>query len=912
MKCYLPIFLVSITIISCNPAIDQEAIERVGLEFDAFPLEIPEQHALMTKWEEKAILSSQLIDNMENDYDWNLSGIGEMSYTRDRAKDGERSLRFRTSLRDEEYYRQNRSEWDSFNGRQGGRSSVQLRFTEPQDWSEFNRISFWAFVHPTSMPTYCIYLNLECEGAVRNATTYNGKSHFVQDLKPGQWNHVMFEIPHLQRDKVTSFTISQMLRGHNPEEEGIVTYDFDQLEIQQVEADQYEGWEVAPGKFAFSHVGYRPNDPKVALVGEGAGDKFQLVDKEAKVVYSNEVQVAENEAGIFHSLDFSEFDTPGEYRLRTGTLESNPFPIQDDIWYSPIFKTINFFFCQRCGYAVPGVHLECHKDWQGFYGDNKKIINGGWHDAGDLSQGSWRTAMSTWAMMMNLEGLEGQLAFAELADRIRAEITWGLEWLLKTRFGDGYHMSFSVMRIYTDNEAGTIDDVVTPAENIPWENFLASAVQAKAAMLLQDSNPELAEQSRLAAIEDWQASMAAGDPWEQADYREASWGATSSILLGRMTGDEKYSQHAAEFGNLLTRCQEQRFVDGIPITGYFYTNSDRQQVIHNRHASFEEAPLIALAMLCREFPTHQNWIEWYSAAVLHSEFFLKRGSQIAAPYDHLPNSVWKESEILDIEDEQRRTDMLRQFNEGTRLNNDYVLRTFPIYYDNLFHGNTNIHMSNAWALAEASRLRNDPEGMQLVGKQFRWIFGANPFGQSLMYGEGYDFAPHFAYCLKDLVGALPVGMDCMSGDDPHWSATNTATYKEIWVEPVNRFLGAVSVYLSDPPSSSAQLAPEVNIELNTQVLQSDAESFNVSVAASGTGEHVLEFKAFNALLDIESRSISLVDGVVEGVIFEISIIDATKPYVVVISVDNNPELRREIVGSLVETSFSLEPSGTGG
>ena len=874
--------------------------------FEAFPLDVPEENALMTKWENKPVLETRLIDDMEEDKDWHLSGIGEMSYTQDRARDGKRSLRFQTSLRDEEYYRQHRSEWDSFDGRQGGNSRVQLRFNEPRDWSAFNRISFWVYVHPTSMPTYCLHLNMECEDAIQNATSYNGKSHFVQDLKPGEWNHVMFEIPHLQRDKVINFTINQMLRGHNPEEEGIVTYDIDQLEIQRVEVDYYEGWEVAPEKFAFSHVGYRTEDPKRALAGEGADEKFQLIDANDKVVFSNAVRVVENEQGVFRILDFSDYNKSGEYRLRCGTLESNPFPIDDNIWIQPVFKALNSFFSLRCGYAVPGVHLECHKDWQGFHGDVKKIINGGWHDAGDLSQGSWRTAMATLAMMRNLEGLEGNQEYAELAKRIRTEIAWGLEWLLKTRFGDGFHMSFSVMRIYTDNEIGTIDDVITPARNVPWENFLAAAVQCKAAMMLEKSHPELAQQSRIAAIEDWQAAMDSRDKWDQADYREAAWGATSSILLRRMTGDEKYREHAIHLGGLLIRCQEQQFVDGIPITGYFYTDTNRKQVIHNYHAAFEEAPLIALAMLCREFPGHDDWMEWYSAAVLHSEFFLKRGSQIAAPFNLMPNSVWKKSEILAIEDEQRRSDMLRQFNDGTWLNNDYVLRTFPIYRDNLFHGNTNIHMSCTWALAEASRLRRDPEGMELVRQQFEWVLGANPFGQSLMYGVGYDFAPQFAYCLKDIVGSLPVGMDCMSGDKPHWSATNTATYKEIWVEPANRFLGAMAIYTSHSQSPSAEQTSKESVQLYTETIRKDKEALTILVGVMGTGMHEIEVRTFNAETNIRKKQIDLSDQKSVEMQLELHIVDSGKPYIAVISIDKNPQLRKEIVGSLVNASFFRE------
>jgi hypothetical protein len=906
MKYYTRLFIFLFTVLSCTSNKDSGDIKSDLLKFDAFPLEVTEQNALMTKWENKPVLQTLLVDDMESDRDWDVSGIGEMNYTIDRSKDGKRSLRFSTSLRDEEHYRKNRSEWDSFEGGQGGSSYVQLQFDEPQDWSAYNRISVWVYVHPTSMPTYCIQLQFKCEGAVTNATSYNGSFHFVQDLKTGQWNNVLFEIPHLKRDKVTSFKIHQTLSGHNPEEEGIVTYDIDQIEIQRVVVDQFEGWELGPDKFAFSHVGYRPGEEKIALVSRGAGDEFQLLGKQDKIVYSGNVQVVNNDQGIFQVLDFSDYDKSGEYRLRCGELESNPFPIDDDIWIQPIFKAMNFFWCQRCGYHVPGVHLECHKDWQGFYGDEKKVINGGWHDAGDLSQGSFRTAMSALSMMMNLERIQDQPKYTELADRIRTELAWGLEWLLKTRFGDGYHMSFSVMRIYTDNEVGTIDDVVSPATNVPWENFLAAAVQCKAAGMLQSSHPELAQKSKIAALEDWQAAMDSKEKWDQASYQEAAWGATSSILLGNMTGEEKYKETAIQLGNLVVQCQEQSFVEGIPITGYFYTNTDRDRVIHNQHTAFEEAPLIALGMLCRAFPDHSDWMDWYSAAVLHSEYFMKRGSQIAAPYDLLPNSVWKRSEIMDYEGGRHPVDhkaMLRQFNDGTFLNDDYVLRTFPIYANNLIHGSTNIHMSSTWALAEASRLRKDNEGMKLVGKQFRWIFGANPFGQSLMYGEGYDFAPYFAYCLKDLVGALPVGMDCMSGDEPHWSATNKATYKEIWVEPVNRFLGAVSVYLSEYNNLPDENDSEETIQLISEIIPLDNNAVKVEVTATGSGTHELRFNSFNADIEIGKKEITLTKGNSEKMDFEMSIIDPGKPYVVVIFADQNPQQRWEVVGALVEAEF---------
>ncbi len=870
------------------------------MHFGKFPLPVPEENSLMAGWEKKPVLETRLIDDMEEGSGWQATGIGEMSYSTERSMDGRQSLRFRTSLRDEEHYRQNRTPWGSFGGTQGGNASVIKKFDKPQDWSGFNRISFWVYVHPTSMMTYCLFLRIENKGTVYNATT-PGKSHFIQDLRPGAWNHVMFEIPHLKRDSVLSFEINQMLTGHSPEDEGIVTYDIDKIELQRVETDQYKGWTLAPGKFSFCHAGYRPGDIKIAMAGDGAGTSFQLLNSDDREVYSGNVKPVENRNGKFNQMDFTEFTQKGIYRLRTGNLVSRPFPIDENIWLQPLFKAINFFFCERCGYFVPGIHRECHMDWQGFRGDEKKIINGGWHDAGDLSQGSWRTSMAVYAMMSNLENQSENGLPSELAERIRSEAAWGLDWLLKTRFGDGYHMSFSVMRIYTDNKTGTPDDVISPASNIPWENFLTAAVESKAAMLFEKSNPALAERSAKAAIEDWQAATDSLRNRDEADYREASWGATSSILLGKMTGQKKYSDYAVSFGDLLIKCQQQTFIDSIPITGYFYENTDRKKVIHNFHAAFEEAPLIALAMLCNSYPENEKWMSWYSAAVLHSEFFMKRGSRISAPYNLLPNSVWKASELIEIKDDDQRRQMMDQFSDGTHLNRDYVLRTFPIYHDGLFHGSTNIQMSSNWALAEASMLRNDAEGMRLAGSQFEWILGNNPFGQSLMYGEGYDFAPQFAYCLKDIVGSLPVGMDCMGGDMPWWPATNTATTKEIWVEPVNRFLGALSVYNAFSHKADSLNHIVEDVTLSAESVQTGDGNVVVEVTLKGKGSHKLEIKSFNATASFDNKTIDLQDNSSRKVSLILKVTDSLKPYVALIFVDGDPLMRKEITGSLLKT-----------
>ena len=876
---------------SCNET------KKSKLDFNSeFPLAVPIENSLYAQWAKKQVLDSILIDDMENDVPWKVRGIAEIKYTEERAIDGKRSLRYQTSLRDTAHMKHpdNRSEWDSFIGGQGGDAGFSLTFEEPQDWSEYNRISIWLYIHPSSNQNYHLCFEINNEGTIYNTIT-PPRATFIHDLEAGSWQQIFWEIPHMPRNKVTRFSISQILIGYNyPDGDDPVTCDFDRLQLHRVDTDKYEGWSTPEGKFAFSHIGYRPNDPKIALFSDADDKTFQLIDQNNKIVFQGTVDVLKNKNGDFYQLDFSDFRNEGIYRLRCGTSVSNSFPINQDIWLDPLHSALNFYFCQRCGFDVPGIHSVCHEDWQGFHGDVKKIINGGWHDAGDLSQGHFRTAMGVFALMSNLEEVQKDKRLELLADKLRDEVVWGLEWLLKTRFGNGYHMSWSTNRIYTDNIIGTIDDVVSPAQNLTWENFFGAAVETKASQLFKDSHPELAEETRIAAIEDWKAAVASREIWERASYQEASWGAISSVFLYKLTKDAIYKEYAVKFGNLLLQCQEQSFPGGIPVTGFFYNSTGSRRIIQNDHASFNEAIMIAFRALCLEFPYDENWINWYSSAVIYSEFFIKQGSSISAPYNLVPNAVYRKSDIMAITDDVRRELSLKQYNDGTALNDEYVIRTFPIWRDALFHGATNTQLSATWALAEASLLRNDTEGIHLTGKQLQWVMGKNPFDQSLMYGVGYNFAPQFAYCTHNVVGSLPVGMDCLSGDEPNWSSTNNATFKEMWIEPVSRFIGSVAAYRSHSEKLSTG-----NINLEVKKLQLAGNTQKAALTIGGVGDHNIDIKTFNSKTNITNKAVKLSKGKPEEIELDITILDKNKPYVVVITIDGKPELRKEIVGTIM-------------
>lgn len=219
---------------------------------------------------------------------------------------------------------------------------------------------------------------------------------------------------------------------------------------------------------------------------------------------------------------------------------------------------------------------------------------------------------------------------------------------------------------------------------------------------------------------------------------------------------------------------------------------------------------------------------------------------------------------------------------------NFAIRTFHIWDGELFHGGTSCHLSGSWALAEASRLRGDNAGMQLVGKQLEWTFGRNPFDQSLMYSVGYNFTPLFAYCTKNIVSALPVGMDCMKNDEPHWHGSAYATSKEIWIAPVNRFMGAVAAYMEADTPANESIAMHIEKTASKETAQ------KAVLVLKGKGTHQLDIRLFNATSDFAAQQEELTKGEEVRMELNFQITDANKPFVTVVVADQNTATTAEV------------------
>jgi hypothetical protein len=748
-------------------------------------------NSIRTRWLSKTVEASRGVDDGESLDAWKLVNIGqargEMLLSRERAHSGTSSVRLRCPtagdkpVPTERYY---------------GITSA-TRAVAGEDWSAWNRLSFWIYPDLPGFRTVSLLTVLHNEGRERVPDVWGKMGHNYVLLRNHEWNHIVWEIANLSRDKVTGLDFTYLMQGHEPGASAIATFDLDQIELQKVAADHYEGWDVAPGEIAFSHSGYQPGAPKNAISSGLEAGSFDLINiATGTLALSKRVTAVASPIGRFEVMDFSEVREPGTYMVRAGGRATRPFRIGDDVWEASLWKAMNFFYVERCGYAVPGVHDICHRDWVVRHGDRSLVMNGGWHDAGDLSQSFVNTAEATFAMFRLAERMEARRESPALKARLVEEAKWGLDWLLKTAFHDGFRPDFATLDRWTNGILGDADDMLADASNNPAVNYSAAAAEALAARVLRESDPQTASYSLQQAREDWEFAVAAKPNSEWTPPAElAGHAILADTELWLATSARKYAEHAIAQARTLVTSQQREFVPGltVPLTGFFYTGPDRTRVLRYMHPSHEDALMEALARLCELFPDHADWMKWYAAVTLYSEYFQKPMARLSEPYGMLANSLFRDDDYLQVPERggwggTNREGFRRQVLRGVKVGEHYYVRLFPVWFE--FRGNHGTVLTQAQGIAAAAHLRGNLEQAGLAERQLQWVVGRNPFAQSTMWGEGYDYAPQYTAMSGDIVGSLPVGIQSHGdADAPYWPAENCHNWKEVWVLPVIRWLG---------------------------------------------------------------------------------------------------------------------------
>jgi len=362
---------------------------------------------------------------------------------------------------------------------------------------------------------------------------------------------------------------------------------------------------------------------------------------------------------------------------------------------------------------------------------------------------------------------------------------------------------------------GDDDDIYREADNETIENFMCAGTEALAARVLADIDPVLAAFCLKCAKEDWAFAYEtrAKSDFSKVDdpnriytyllkYSAATWSAGD---LYETTGDDYYKEMAILCGEEVLACQQHDMTDwDIPYAGFFYDDPSKKLIAHYSHRSHENEPVKALVRLAELFPDSKRHTAWTKAIDLYRDY-ITRATESTAPYMVAPASIYHEDEAFDhcgpledggfkmgmigkyLVDDERKDNYRLQVQEGVPLGKGYYIRRMPVAFEH--RGNHAITLATGKAMSEIARLNNDVALSQLAQRQLEWIVGVNPFAESVMFGEGYDYCQEYAVLPGEAVGEMGVGFACLDEhDSPYWPQVNTCVYKEVWIKSVLHYL----------------------------------------------------------------------------------------------------------------------------
>lgn len=690
-----------------------------------------------------------------------------------------------------------------------------------ENWEAYNRLSFSLRPVCMGIRKACVRLCFRNDGAVKLPDRYFRDGFHTVNLTLGEWNRISVEIPTLPRDRVTGLSVMFYISGCETEAAlgNRLTAEISDMSLERIANPETAlGWKPAENKIVYCFSGYRPAGRKAALILGHAGERFWLEDEAGHSVLEGTARPSGFEE--LSVLDFSGLTREGKYRVRLGEAATEPFPVGEDVWLPSAWKTINFLFCERCGYPVPGIHQTCHRDVVAKHNGRSIVFNGGWHDAGDLSQQLIQTAEVTWALF-ELAGALEDAEHAALRLRLREEALWGLDYVLKSRFGDGYRATSVGTSMWSQGFMGDADDITARMHNNAYENYLCAAVEAYCASQLED-DPVFARSVLVCAEADFgfaqERFARTGFTERPPAYWEHSWMTSESAfkatvalaaaLLFAATGEAAYADAAVDAMDYVLSCQHaQASGPHFPRGGFFYRSPERKAIVHFSHQARDQIYAQALSAILGALPEHPRRGLWRDALERHADYL--RGLMAhSSPYGMIPAGLYRMEETDDRESFERQhletgEEAYRRYGTQLRAGKDmgdgYYLRQFPVWFS--FKGNNAVLLSMGKAAAICARALGDAGLLDAAERQLAWNIGVNPFRQSLMYGEGIRYAQQYAAKSGEAVGELPVGVQTLEDEDaPYWPQMNNATYKEVWTTPSGRWLSILAeLYRKEQP-----------------------------------------------------------------------------------------------------------------
>ena len=743
---------------------------------------------------------------------WRQQGVGKIFFAKKEGQLGAGTIKLQVPTVRKEWAPGAPADGDYAN--YGGASAVFDLAGE--NWEKYNRIVFR--IYPDCEGGRNIHLNLHYynDGKQKIPDEYFREGTHEINLVNRTWNTCFLEIGDLPRDRITGIAFGVPGFGKDRVSGDSLNFYIDGIELQEVEKpERMLGWEPVEGRIIYSSTGYDLQGQKTAILkhNKAGDDLFKLLRAEDRaVVYTGKKKSVTTSIGEFDVLDFSDFTKFGQYIIATEGQETQPFAIGENIWQNSIWRVLNFIFCERCGHPVSEKHGSCHADIGATFEGLRLAYNGGWHDAGDLSQQSLQTGDVVFSLLEMANKVKK--SNTALYQRLMEEAAWGIDFILKTRLGKGYRVSSAGIVIWTDGLIGNKDDMKARVHDSPFDNFLFAAYEAYAAIsMVQD--PALSEKLKNTAMEDFDFALA---KWKETGYDhfpvfwEHSYGTSESQFMAtaswaasqlyKLTGNTTYAQHAVNFmDEVLLAQRKEPLGDKDGLKGFFYRDRTQKVVVHANHQSREQIYAQALVALAEGQAQHVKHRLWQQALLDYGSYLTKI-MKYTAPYGMAPAGVYHIEEAQDSVSFQRQhlfagakaeDDYVAQLKQGIQLDKSYYLKRFPVWFS--FRGNAAIHLSQGKAAAILGKYLKNETLLQIAREQLYWTVGKNPFGQSLIYGEGANFAQQYCPLPGEMVGEMPVGIQTRYNEDvPYWPQANNATYKEVWMTTAGKWLSLTSEF----------------------------------------------------------------------------------------------------------------------
>jgi endoglucanase len=337
--------------------------------------------------------------------------------------------------------------------------------------------------------------------------------------------------------------------------------------------------EVRYSPIKLNHLGYRPDDTKVAILNRKV-EKFEIITaKTSEVVFTGKpVFVAEKDADsgdYIATADFSAVTAVGSYALRLPSGEKSvDFKVSKDVYRAAWIDMMRTYYYQRCNIALEApwagkfTHEKCHLgDAEAAFdtgNDGKPVtghldMTGGWHDAGDSNKYAWMYDI-LWTLADAYELFPGKFPDKQLnipesgngRSDLLDEWMYEVRWFLKMQVASGPEVGMAYDRLkQTDGQDGVTElqlkRTIRPPNSQSTAEYCASMALA-AHVLGKEKDIEcqsLAKECRSAALRAWTAYLKCSKNGtmrypENKPVTYDLWKYKAAAEMYRMTGEEVY------------------------------------------------------------------------------------------------------------------------------------------------------------------------------------------------------------------------------------------------------------------------------------------------------------------------------------------------------------------------------------